>query len=400
MKESEKTYLEIDYSEHPGFSMYKSESPVDTNVIREVFSEIDTHLRLLFNTPDALPKRFVQTYFNRQIDILFNELEQGTLSIIGPSCWYTPIVPKALKRARDLLLREAIYRNENKGIGPIPMRTSGNQDIGRKLSENGCGFLQLPKEEVAKLWTACQEFCPEVIAKREKMPWEVSATSLKSEGRHWELLMDMLKGHGVFEGLSQFHNCPMDPLYIALCQSSPSETWYKDCYADVGLPTSQTAYMHFDGDFDAIKIILYLTEVGPANGPFSIIPRSRDLVRSYAQSVVLKYMDVSSEQVVEADPKYDVKYRRRRFKFPDLRKEMMKLPAELRGTSHFGEDVVDGTPLSKTLLDREIICTTEETNCVLFDGAQMIHRGGIVEKGERWALQLSYKRAKSCAPIQ
>jgi hypothetical protein len=71
----------------------------------------------------------------------------------------------------------------------------------------------------------------------------------------------------------------------------------------------------------------------------------------------------------------------------------MKLPAQLRGTSHFGEDLLDSTPLSRLLLEQEVRCTSDVTNCAVFDGSHTIHRGGLVRHGERWALQMGFTRA-------
>ena len=84
-------------------------------------------------------------------------------------------------------------------------------------------------------------------------------------------------------------------------------------------------------------------------------------------------------------------YYRPRFKYLDERERFVNLPKILQGTSHFGDDVVDGSPLSDFLLTNEKRVESDAPECLLFDGPQAIHRGGIVQEGERIALQLAFR---------
>jgi len=43
------------------------------------------------------------------------------------------------------------------------------------------------------------------------------------------------------------------------------------------------------------------------------------------------------------------------------------LPRALQGSSHFGDDVIDGTQLSKDLLENEVLMTKDVGNCIVFD---------------------------------
>jgi len=391
-EQSPTTRLKVDYNAHPAFAPYAGQNTIDSSMLDEVLQEIDTSFRLVVKSPESLSKHFINTLFSRQIDPLFNELKSGVQSMLKPSDFYYPVIPRALALAKNLLLQEVLYKSECKNLGAMPIRSEHVSTIGRDVATNGCGFLNLPREEIAKLWSGLQPLKPAVLANRAKTPWEIASTGIPQQGPVWQFLLDLLQSHGAFEALSQFHSCRVEPLHASLAHSCADEDWYRGCYADVGLPNSQCTYMHFDGSFHVPKIILYLVEVDRDNGVFSVIPRSQDLFKSYSEILIHKAMDLVAEDILGQLPQYQMHYRRTRYKVPELRRELMKLPNEFRGTSHFGEDVVDNTPLSRTLLARETICTSDKANCIMFDGAQNIHRGGLVQKGERWALQLSYKR--------
>jgi hypothetical protein len=67
-----------------------------------------------------------------------------------------------------------------------------------------------------------------------------------------------------------------------------------------------------------------------------------------------------------------------------------KLPFSLRGTSHFGDDIVANTKLSEQLLADEVTFLSKNENCVTFIGGQSVHRGSQVDSGYRVNLQLAW----------
>ncbi len=383
---SEKRYLELDYDTHPAFAEYADQCPVDVTELDKVFEDIDTHLRLLEKTTEVLSPQFVRRYFSTEIEPCFNEILDVTNSLIGNNSPFFPLLGNAFKECRLALQAESIYRQENKLLSPLPYHH------GEEVRNSGVALLRIPKEEIAKIWQAVQPMIPELLQLREKAPWEVASLPLRHEGRWWDLTNDLLRESGALAALSHMHGCQMEPLNCGFIHSSPNEVWYKNCYGDIGLPTAKTAYMHYDHGYWVPKMILYLGEVTTENGAFSVIPYGRDMIRSYTQCVLWKYLDTNC--LFDGDPRYETHYRRKRYHFPELRKELMRLPNQLRGTSHFGDDLIDGSAMSNYLLEREVVCTSDVANCILFDGSCTIHRGGLVRKGERWAFQMGMTRAK------
>ena len=86
----------------------------------------------------------------------------------------------------------------------------------------------------------------------------------------------------------------------------------------------------------------------------------------------------------------DDHYYRPRFKDPELRKHLMMMPGPMRGSSHFGDDVINETDASAFLLENTLTVTSEVGNMALFDGARLIHRGSLVKQGERFAMQIVF----------
>jgi hypothetical protein len=85
-------------------------------------------------------------------------------------------------------------------------------------------------------------------------------------------------------------------------------------------------------------------------------------------------------------------YYRPRFKLTEQRRNLLTLPAALRGSTHFGDDLVDGSPLSDALLEQEHAFIGPAGTLVMFDGSRGIHRGGQVRKGgARWAVQIAFR---------
>jgi hypothetical protein len=95
---------------------------------------------------------------------------------------------------------------------------------------------------------------------------------------------------------------------------------------------------------------------------------------------------------------YKLGYYRPRFLLKEYRQDLLALPSAFRGTTHFGDDIVDGSELSSQLLAAEETFLGEAGLMVVFDGSAGIHRGSQVERGERWALQIAMRAIRPNSP--
>jgi hypothetical protein len=111
------------------------------------------------------------------------------------------------------------------------------------------------------------------------------------------------------------------------------------------------------------------------------------------QGIIFKYLDMNTANLVRSEGNYNSDYHRPLFKTREYRSEFLKLPRAFQGSSHFGDDILDNTKLSEFLMARELRLTSDIGNCFLFSGHTTIHRGGIVNKGERWVFQMAFKKS-------
>ena len=187
--------------------------------------------------------------------------------------------------------------------------------------------------------------------------------------------------------------------YCALELSHEDQSWWKGCYADDGVAASQTTYFHNDHSFNVPKAMLYLSDVDEEQGPFCFVPKSHRWKRSVAGTLLIKTLDRAHDQAWAARNK-GTGYYRPQFQNAEFREAFMKLPQPLRATSHFGDDVLDGTALSEQILGQQKIGLTREANCIVFDGGTGVHRGGLVRQGRRYALQIGFRERNKHSPGQ
>lgn len=74
----------------------------------------------------------------------------------------------------------------------------------------------------------------------------------------------------------------------------------------------------------------------------------------------------------------------------NFRRHFMRLPESLRFNSHLGWDVMPGCELEQKLADGERKMTGPAGMFIVFDGARLLHRGGLMQEGERVALQVIF----------
>lgn len=157
---------------------------------------------------------------------------------------------------------------------------------------------------------------------------------------------------------------------IALHIATPSDNHHYQTLKD--LPTtSKLISLHMDPKFNLIKSILYLNNVDNDTGPFTTIPGSNKW--KYDKLERLVACGNSTGNYLHT---------------PKHRKVMRMMPKELRKNVILGRYVLDGTELSDFLLSQLHEYTSDECNCIIFDPAQTLHRGGLSNTKNRINLQI------------
>lgn len=195
---------------------------------------------------------------------------------------------------------------------------------------------------------------------------------------------------GVLEAVSAYSCRRMRVSGLAYELSVPQAQWWRNAMA--GLPRApHTLYAHLDESSAVPKSIVYLSEVGAGNGPTSCYPGAyEELVLHPLQNLIGRVVgNVGSRP---DSPLYAVyaKGYHQSMTSDAFRRHFMKLPPEVRFNSHLGWDVLPDSDAEAALVAREQHMIGPAGSFIVFDGARLLHRGGLLEVGERVALQVIF----------
>lgn len=191
---------------------------------------------------------------------------------------------------------------------------------------------------------------------------------------------------GVFSKIKNFKGVEMNVTGLALELSTSLLGWWKLN----NIETPKTTYLHFDETIRNPKAITYLSKVEKSNGPFSVVPKAFDLLNiNYVQYLIGRSIGTVGRGNSKIKNNFNHKYHQT-FGCKYFKSLFEKLPYDLKFNSHFGFDVKKDSDLEKILIENEIIFTGNIGKTVVFDGSTLLHRGGLVEQGNRLALQIVF----------
>lgn len=395
--ESELTLPRIQYDQHPAFSTLGITCTLDDTVVYQLIESIDHAYRDLLEAGEADPDH-APTEFGETIGPLFVELERYVLGADMREDMRRT-TKEAIDWAGRFLLDQVVF-HRRRAKKPVDPRALPSNLAGFAEGLQAHGFYQCPVNPnlAASVWRHTW-WERAVLRKRAQVsPGRHCAMPLDAFSPAVDSIQSALRSEGVLSAVSHYVGCEMEWLYAALDFSHHHQNWYKNCYADSGLPTARTAYMHFDADPDIVKAMLYLSDVDAAAGPFRYVRGSHRWQRSPFLFALHKGFDVEQTKVfpMEADGlDYKLGYYRPRFFLKDHRRDLLTLPSAFRGTTHFGDDIVDESDLSRHLLACEETFLGPRGTLIVFDGSGGIHRGAQVEGGERWAVQIAMRAVAS-----
>lgn len=382
MNENSDFFL-LDYDRHPAFVGLSSPGNWDAQLVENTLRAIDLDYGSLSKLQYAEDvKAQFQTSTAPRVDALLAYFEKNPCT----SARAQSVLRASLLKLREDILAEVLFR---KSMGkPELARTEREREVYRALREDGIAVMQLDSSEILRVF---QETSGERAAQKQhtlSLQGDRASSPLPLARNYWDRLLRMMNANGVIGGVSAFQGVPLEPIYCALTYSHSGETWWKNCYADVGVPTSKLSYLHRDNDLDLVKFIFYLDKVKPENGPFSFCDGSTRQKRSYSQDRLFKNIDkLLAKEARSGTPSTDCYYRKW-LKYPEFRRDFMALPKQFQGSSHFGDDLLPGTDAEKYYNDRNHILTTDKANAFVFAGNDLLHRGACVEEGDRWAIQV------------
>jgi hypothetical protein len=163
-----------------------------------------------------------------------------------------------------------------------------------------------------------------------------------------------------------------DALYVkaSLRYSTPeNQAFQRETVVDY--PDPSTVGLHFDVPTNSIKLTLFLSEVEDLEtGAFGYIPGSHRRDPDESLDRIATHVLCTQDWIEEPT-------------------DHMALPNPLRQRALFGGDIIPGSEMESSILATETIITGPPGRCILFDTLG-VHRGGMVSRGERRALQIGF----------
>ncbi len=374
----------IDYAQHPGFKGLTF-GPDDPDVNAAV-ARIDVAVRAVHESPRPLGTERLRRELAGNVDPVFTDLRKWAADRYDPATRVFTRINDALEQARTWLLDEACFRDAGKSYRRNPAGVAGR--VAEEMTEHGICCRSLHSAAIRELRDLAEPHRRRFEARAANGFSGRQAISVCPTETLWRRGLEIINGTGFVAGGGAYQRHEYEVGYLALEYSNERQDWWRDCYADVGLPTSPAVYMHFDQDFGLLKAMIYLDPVDELQGPFHFIRGSTRWQRSPFQSTMFKALDVWTALGLGPCPEFRTPYYRIGMKHPATRADFAARPRAFRGTSHFGDDLVAGTEPTDWFLTRETRYTSDAANCILFDGGRGVHRGGCVQRGSRWALQV------------
>ena len=148
--------------------------------------------------------------------------------------------------------------------------------------------------------------------------------------------------------------------------NDPTDDFWMRVFPDLRLPKPSCAYFHRDASGGDIKVIIYMSDVGSKNGPFGYVIGSHRMKLPAAVDHVAEANDSNGMSGTSFEN----------------RSYFSALPARWRYKGTFGNDVLNDTPLAKTIESGHWSITGDKGSIVMFD-TKGVHRGGMVISGKR-----------------
>ncbi len=186
----------------------------------------------------------------------------------------------------------------------------------------------------------------------------------------FEAVSDAFEETGLLAALSAYSSKRLRLGSLGLQVNTAKETRAR--YGELdrsGLPERATTYLHVDSnDWPCVKALLYLSDVGPDQGPFRYVVSSHQLMGPFEAAVRKTNDKLRHSPVV-----------------------LCALPSRFAQHANFGDYVDPAAPDVRRLLEREDAVCDGRSDVVLFDN-NGVHRGGFVRDGYRYMLQCMFVR--------
>jgi len=242
-----------------------------------------------------------------------------------------------------------------------------------QIRSDGIVCLTLSPDEIGQVRAVTDPAFAKLDERRAGIPLEkrkfddnVFWCTRSSNPQAFTTVENIFHRYGIIEAASAYLGRPVGVKHVNAQINDDAYTFWKRVFPDTTLDDPWGSYLHIDATYGMLKCAIYVHDIGPDGGPFCYVRGSQNAEIGWFEGMVRRTNDFSG-------------FSGRR---PDARKKFMALPALLRKKADFGGDLQDDTTDVQHLREGHFSATSNYGNCILFDG-NGIHRGGMVNKGER-----------------
>lgn len=204
------------------------------------------------------------------------------------------------------------------------------------------------------------------------------------------ILNSEFRALGVLDAVSAYTGRKTQVYGLALELSVPQATWWRNAIEGLDRPPA-TLYAHLDETISCPKAIVYLSDVSENNGPTGCYPGAYEaMLLNPLQELIGRIIGVVGTRPESPLKQHYSKQYHQSMNSENFRRHFMRLPQALRFNSHMGWDVLPGSEAEAQLVKAERKMTGPAGTFIAFDGARLLHRGGLMEAGERVALQVIF----------
>ncbi|MFC0240550.1 hypothetical protein [Rhodopseudomonas telluris] len=144
-------------------------------------------------------------------------------------------------------------------------------------------------------------------------------------------------------------------------------------FADVSVDASPCDGFKVDPGTNVLKLVIYLGEVGPDNGPLTYVAGSNRAATRFWDGLIRRANDLAGLSST----------------LQSWRETFYALPAGLQRKASFGADLVADSAFAAAIQSNQVELTSPKGNAVLYDPAG-IHRDGVVTHGRRSAIVVTF----------
>jgi len=285
-------------------------------------------------------------------------------------------IPFDVREDRSLMGRArflgAALGNVVSGDARARKLSAAEADAGR-MALHGIHVVTMPGEAFAVLDKAARAEFDRLAARRgrsngRRLFEESRGQASRLEQRElFDTIETALRDGGVFDVASAYLGRKARLIDVNPQINDTTDTFWRDIFPDAELETlPPTAYCHRDASGGDLKAIIYMTDVDERTGPFSYVVGSNRIRISRVDDLICEANDSNGLAGTDAQ----------------ARARFAALPKKLRQKGSFGNDLRPESPLGREIGQGLWAVRAGRGSIVLFD-TKGIHRGGMVEDGER-----------------